>query len=330
MAKAHPRRYPVVDGPMGAHGATAPSLRAPWRVAAGGDGIVERSLGAAHRSGLRRALSLLPPVQAWLDEVDQLASENRDHRRRQMATPTDQAAVVGLMSCLTPRRAVGVRKLRMGGEGDGGYVMLDDFAGIGGALSFGIGPDCSWDAAVAERGIPVHQYDHTVEGPPTPHPGFRFFRTAIGAQPGEGCESLDSATARLAAPGAGRLLLKADIEGAEWEMFDAATEAELARFSQIVVEFHHLHRVLDTAWRARAERVLRKLRTRFEVVHVHGNNAGPHALIGQVPVPDIFEVSYVNSAIYRCEDTDEIFPTPLDRPSVPGRAELFLGSMRFR
>lgn len=291
---------------------------------------MERSQGAARRSSLRRALSLVPPVQAWLDEVDQLASESRTHRRRQMATPADQAAVVGLMSCLTPRRAVGVRKLRVGGEGDGGYVMLDDFAGIGGALSFGIGPDCSWDADVADRGIPVHQYDHTVDGPPTPHRGFRFFRTAIGAQPGEGCESLGGATAKLAAPDSDRLLLKVDIEGAEWEMFDAATVAELARFAQIVVEFHHLHRVLDPAWRARAERVLRKLRARFEVVHVHGNNAGPHALIGQVPVPDIIEVSYARSATYRCEDTDEIFPTPLDRPNVPGRADLFLGSMRFR
>src|SRR5476651_2191886 len=74
--------------------------------------------------------------------------------------------LVKLLRLLAPERAEGVAKIRVGGRHDGGYVMLDDFRGIEGAYSLGIGPDVGWDLALAERGVPVWQYDPTVSGPP--------------------------------------------------------------------------------------------------------------------------------------------------------------------
>src|SRR5262249_13325086 len=155
-----------------------------------------------------------------------------------------------------------------------GYVLIDDFSGVSAALSFGIASECSWDTAIAERDIVVYQYDHTVDGPPTANARFRFFKKEIAAAPSDRTESLGSVLAKLPSA-AGRVILKIDIEGAEWDTFDVATSEELARFSQIVGEFHNFENVADPAWRDKARRVLAKLRSAFDVVHVHGNNFGP-------------------------------------------------------
>ena len=178
------------------------------------------------------------------------------------------------MSYLTPRRAIGVEKIRVGDPGDGGYVMLDDFAGVTGALSFGIDTNCSWDTQIAERGIDVYQYDHTVDGPPTAHARFHFTQKMIVAVNSEQGESLTSVLEKLPALPTERLILKIDIEGAEWDVFVAASEVELGRFSQIICEFHDFDKLLDWSWRDRAQRFLAKLRAQFDVVHVHANNYG--------------------------------------------------------
>jgi hypothetical protein len=127
-----------------------------------------------------------------------------------------------------------------------------------------------------------------------------------------------------------RLILKIDIEGSEWDVFDAASEAELGRFSQIIGEFHDFDKVLDRRWCERAQRVLAKLRAQFDVVHVHGNNYGTYEVIANVPIPSVFELSFANRSMYRSVETDEVFPTALDQPNHPDRTDIFLGMMRFR
>src|SRR5262249_15949851 len=71
----------------------------------------------------------------------------------------DIAQVKNGLALLEPCSVEGIKKIRMGAEHDCGFVMLNDFAGISKALSLGIGWDVSWDLAVAERGIPVFQFD---------------------------------------------------------------------------------------------------------------------------------------------------------------------------
>ena len=93
-----------------------------------------------------------------------------------------QGKLLDFLSQFTPRGAVGRAKIRVGNQtGDGGYVMLDDFEGIVGALSAGIGRDVSWDQDIAGRGIDVYQFDGTITEPPATHERFRFFRRMIAS-----------------------------------------------------------------------------------------------------------------------------------------------------
>jgi hypothetical protein len=299
---------------------------------------------APTRSLVRRLLCLLPPLRDWFEEIDRLASDARQWRtmktglqtakiiaaaRHIVGTDVEQAAIIDLLSYLMPRRSVKFRKIRLGCNGDGGYVLLDDFTDVSAALSFGIAHECSWDTAIAQHGIDVYQYDHTVDGPPTANARFRFFKKEIAAVSSDQTESLGSALAKLPST-ADRVILKMDVEGAEWDIFDAATSEQLAHFAQIVGEFHDFANAADAAWRRKARRVLAKLRSVFDVVHVHGNNLGSFNIVANVPIPSLFELTLVNRAIYECDETDEIFPTALDRPNWDGRPDIFLGSMRYR
>lgn len=285
-------------------------------------------------STTRKLLCLLPPLRDWFAEIDRLAGDARrwrvEHARSIGGSAVEQAAILDLMSCLTPRQAVGFDKVRLGRNGDGGYVLLDDFAGVSAALSFGIETDCSWDTDIANRGIEVHQDHHSVAGPPTPNPRFRFYKKKIAAVASEQSETIGSALEKLPASEAGRVVLKIDIEGSEWEAFDVTSVEQLAQFSQIVGEFHGFSNALDATWRNTAHRVMTKLRSVFDVIHVHANNHSPFHIVANIAIPDTIELSFANRAIYTCQETSEVFPGSIDQPNEAGTLDIFLGNMRFR
>jgi len=286
------------------------------------------------RAMSRRLLCLLPPLRDWFEEIDRAAGDARrwrvEHARSIAGSAGEQAAILDLLSCLTPRRVVGVDKVRLGREGDGGYVLLDDFVGVSAALSFGIETDCSWDLDIAQRGIDVYQYDHSVAGPPAANARFRFYKKKITGLASEQSETIGSALAKLPVSDARGVILKIDIEGSEWEALDAASVEELARFSQIVGEFHGFSNALDATWRETAQRVMTKLRSVFEVVHVHANNHAPFHIVANIAIAESIELTFVNRAMYTCVETNEVFPTPIDQPNEAGYPDIFLGSLRFK
>ncbi|HKM62106.1 MAG TPA: tetratricopeptide repeat protein [Acidisphaera sp.] len=240
-----------------------------------------------------------------------------------------QDAVLRLLSLFSPREVVGYGKIRVGNEaGDGGYVMVADFADVVAALSAGVGTDVSWDLEISGHGIEVHQFDHTVSGPPVANERFHFHRRRIAARTSEDSDTVKRMIERISTAH-GKILLKMDIEGGEWEVLDAAAVEDFARVAQAVVEFHGLSNVTNEAWRSRAMRTLGKLRSVFEVVHVHANNWSPVRLIANVPVPDMIEVTLVNRSMYEFRDSTQVFPTSLDRPNDKRRPDIFLGPMRF-
>jgi len=241
-----------------------------------------------------------------------------------------QTRIIKLFSTLSPLKPLGFRKVRVGGPGDGGYVMIDDFRSAPICYSLGIGGDVSWDLDMASRNATVFQYDHTIERVPATHPEFRFFRLGIGDNELDGrMTSLSAAVASNGHQAQRDMILKMDIEDSEWAALGTTPDACLAQFGQIVVEYHGLARASDEFWIAQAEKVLRKVRRTHLPVHVHGNNWGSYSLLHGVPVPDVLEVTYASRADYTFGESNDIFPTDLDEPCKAGVADLFLGSFKF-
>ena len=263
-----------------------------------------------------RLLLRIPPFSWILTKI--LSSERRilelewavQSLKAQLAYPRDPNALHALFAGLVPQRVIGHSKIRLGDPHDGGYVMLDDFASITHASSLGIADNVSWDLAMAERGIPVEQFDFSIARSPVAHPKFRFHRTRVS--------SLDDILVSRA-PGQ---VLKIDIEGSEWNFFADAPADALAVFTQIVGEFHDFHRFFDPAWRQPALRALRKLNETHQLIHWHANNTAGFFLADSVRVPVLFEFTFVLRAAYRFEATDETFPGPLDASNLPDRDDL--------
>ncbi|HEY7299492.1 MAG TPA: tetratricopeptide repeat protein [Xanthobacteraceae bacterium] len=239
-----------------------------------------------------------------------------------------QRAILAFARMLEPKKALGYEKVRVGRDRDGGYVLIEDFSQIDGAFSFGIKDDASWDLDIAQRNIRVHQFDHTVDRAPAEHALLEFHKLRIAEADAPDAACLDTLVDKLLA-NAQRALLKVDIEGDEWDMLGAASPRSLVRFTQIACEFHELGRLTNPVWYGRFFAVIEKLKEQFEIVHVHGNNYMPFMCMANVLLPATLEVTFANRRHYQFGETNEIFPTPLDRPNFPDAPDLHLGCFKF-
>jgi Methyltransferase FkbM domain len=238
--------------------------------------------------------------------------------------------VVVLTQLLTPKKAVGQSKVRLGRTGDGGYISLDTGTRIRYALSFGIEGDDSWDIDCANRGIQVYQYDYSIDQAPHQHTLTEFYKKKIGPKKTEDEESIASVLEAHSLTKDASVILKIDIEGSEWKVFDATPVEALKKFDQIVCEFHYFASIIDDEWYECARRVLEKLNTAFAVVHVHANNYGSFIFPAGVPFPRVLEVTFANREQYRIEESAETFPTELDSPNRSDWPDLYLGDFHFR
>jgi hypothetical protein len=237
-----------------------------------------------------------------------------------------------ILSLLTPSAVINASKVRIGGEHDGGYLMIDDLQDVRVCYSLGIGFDISWDADMAERGAAIFQYDHTVTGPPGQHRAFHFRPVRIAPTDGGNSGNMRTIQTLLEENGHAsetEMILKMDIEGAEWDVLDYASPLTLERFRQIVCEFHGFSGLSDNGWCERAERVLVKLLSTHAPVHVHGNNFGGFNTVEGLPIPDVLEVTFARRSSYSFESSSELFPTELDRPNSPKKPDIYLGSFSF-
>lgn len=237
--------------------------------------------------------------------------------------------ILQTLSLLEPKKAEEFSKMRVGRDNDGGYVMLDDFARISKALSLGIAEDDSWDLEMVSRGMRVHQYDHSIPCGPTQHEHLTFHRLMIRGKSVAGSTTLEEALQRLSSDPNEGIVLKMDIEGGEWGVFANIQSNSLRRFSQIVCEFHSLHLIDKPANHALFRRALSNLNTSHQCIHVHANNHAEICNIGDIPIPQVIEVTYANRMRYEFRATDELFPTPIDQPNNKEKPDIFLGSFKY-
>jgi len=243
---------------------------------------------------------------------------------------SDYRRVAEVTGMLRTWAVEGIDLVRIGGDLDGGYVMLDTLRppAVTAGYGFGVGHDVSWDVAVAGRGIDLALYDHTVRGLPEPVPRARFVRQGIrGVEAVPGCRTLAEVIADNGHVGRTDLVLKMDIEGAEWPVLAEVTGATLAQFAQIAIEFHGLSRVLAPDGHAEIVAGLAKLAATHVPVHVHGNSYHLPVWIGDLVLPEVLEVTWVRRRDHegRFVPRTEPFPTDLDRPNLPDRPDIFLG-----
>ena len=218
---------------------------------------------------------------------------------------------------------------RVGRDNDGGYVMLNDFEGKRIAYSFGIADDVSWDLDMANRGLDVYMYDHTISQLPQAHPKFHYFQIGLGNE-NEKDDPHKKTLAQLMKENGHMdeygMILKIDIEGAEWDALRTVDEEILQHFSQIVFEFHD---VIVPENENNIQEALQKLNQTHQLVHVHANNYGSYLLLGGTMLPELIEATYVlrtDHEFCSIEAQECILPSKHDEINCTYLTDIFLGA----
>jgi hypothetical protein len=185
---------------------------------------------------------------------------------------------------------------RFGEPNDGGYVQCANLLGaVESAYSYGISGYDQWGCDISmTRSVPVHQYDcFDLERPLCPGGRTVFHEECIGGETAtiEG-RLFDTLERQIHANGdrGKRLVVKMDVEGAEWESLLRAPDDVLRSIDQLSIELHGTdqpQRFLD---------VVLKLKRLFYVANLHFNNYACAEAAGPFPA-GVYEVLLVNKAI---------------------------------
>ena len=235
-----------------------------------------------------------------------------------------------LKSVLKIRRVENIPFVRIGKVGDGGYIMIDNFSQRGGvAYSFGISNEISWDADMAKRGYDIFMYDMTIDKLPHENEKFHFFKEGIGGVKDESklLDTLENFIARNGHENNSNMILKMDVEGAEWNFLETVSSETLSKFDQIVFEFHGLIAPKTAEEMERTINLIEKINATHTLVHIHGNNAGNYIHVDNVGnISDLFELTYLRTENYKFRDDKEIFlPRRLDTPNIKDLPDIPLG-----
>jgi hypothetical protein len=217
---------------------------------------------------------------------------------------------------------------RFGSAHDGGYLVCDNLGlGVQSAYSYGVGPNDDFGCNVSRRyQVPVHQYDCFDPARPSCEGGKTVFHDeCVGPRAerieGRFFDTLENQIARNGDWGK-RLLVKMDVEGAEWDSLFSTPPAVLDPIDQLVIEMHGVD-----AWRF--VEVVRRLERHFHLVNVHFNNWTCTPEAAPLPAP-VFEALWVHK---RLGVRDEWAPTPapmsrLNAPNNPRMPDCQLGQRR--
>ncbi len=234
--------------------------------------------------------------------------------------------VFEVLSLLTPYD-INRDKLVIGGDGDGSYVMADlqmfDKGRAFDLISFRISTDVRFEKEMAARGHRCFMFDHTIDRLPEQHSNFYWKRTGIcpDGKCSDDCLSLTEHLQHISEL-TDRLILKIDVEGAEWEVFADVRDDTLSHFDQILLEIHWLHKLVDPGYANVVHKALDKLMKTFTIFHVHGNNCAELQIINGFIVADVLEISLVKTSLVERSRSRTVYPTALNKPNAPNAHEL--------
>jgi hypothetical protein len=255
------------------------------------------------------------------------------HNRKQIRTTSEQLATTrnprqALLEELQPVTLTNCTLRRFGGPNDGGYLMCENLInGAESAYSYGIAGEDNWGCDLSKRfSVPVHQYDCFDTRQPVCEGGrFVFHAECIGAETAT-IESrpFDTLTNQISKNGdAGkRLIVKMDVEGAEWDSLLATPDSVLNRIAQLPMELHGTDG-------PRFLKVVRKLKRTFHLVHIHFNNMACTPSVEPFPAA-AFQVLFVNKRIGMQDASAQrpTLPNPADAPDNPAIPDCQLSDVR--
>ena len=206
---------------------------------------------------------------------------------------------------IAPKKVVGKKIILNGQKTDGAYVTLDDFEDIKIAYSIGIENNIIFDKSLAERGIDVYMYDHTISKIPSNNSKFHWEQIGITGKTktNDRLKTIEELIEKNGHTLEKNMILKIDCEGCEWDSLNDLPEKILYQFKYIIIELHFESRNVELYYN-----VLNKLHKSHQVFFLRCNGRDNIVKFGNNRFCKFPEISYVIRENNSFEEDDSIYP----------------------
>lgn len=213
----------------------------------------------------------------------------------------------------------GHEMIRIGPDGDGGYLLPDDLSGVSACFSPGVGEEYRFEADCINRGMKVLMADASVQKPIQLSGDYQFRQKYIGAYSHDDFITLDQWVSEEMTDDSGELLLQMDIEGAEYEVVLGTSQQCLKRFRIMVIEFHRLEQWWNRPYFEIISKAFGKILDSHACVHSHPNVRGGLVTRYGVTMPRHVELTFMRRDRLQANGYVEKLPRSLDSVEFEGK-----------
>ena len=236
---------------------------------------------------------------------------------------TDHNELENFISTLKPFNS-GIELIRLGPEGDGGYLIPNDLQDIRYAFSPGVSNESGFELDLANLGINIFLADYSVDETKQKHNNFNFTKKFISSISNNNCLTLDEWVKTKIPNYKNDLILQMDIEGEEFEVITSSSSKILSQFRIIIIEFHYLHELLNKPFYNLASKAFKKILQTHTVVHIHPNNHCGSIKFKNLEIPRVAEFTFLRNDRFKKKFPEKNFPHKLDRDNLTKRRTLTL------
>lgn len=221
-----------------------------------------------------------------------------------------------LLEELQPVALANCELKRFGEPNDGGYLLCANLLkDVQSAYSYGISGYDGWGCDISRQlNVKVHEYDcFNLQQPMCAGGALMFHPECVAGQrlTDEEGRVFDTPEAQIARNDDARrhLVVKMDVEGAEWDTFMKTSDAVFDQIDQLAVEFHGTNG-------ANFHEVIQKLKRNFYIANLHFNNYS--CARSNWPFPAwAYEVLFVSKRVGIPDRGTPAQYSPLNAPNKP-------------
>jgi|TARA_B110000027_G_scaffold106774_1_gene113484 hypothetical protein len=234
----------------------------------------------------------------------------------------DEKKILEVIDILKPYH-LGHELIRVGGSGDGGYLIPNLLNQIDFCFSPGVGKISEFELELKSNGIKSFLADYSVEGPAADNL-FNFKKKYIKSFNSDISITINDWIETSVENKESNFLMQMDIEGSEYEVINSISEKNLKRIKILIIEFHHLEFLTNEVFLETFKSVIKKLGNYFEVNHIHPNNCCGTSEINNVIFPNVMEVTFLNKEFVKVKEKVNKLPHKLDVKNVERKKDIIL------
>lgn len=204
--------------------------------------------------------------------------------------------------------------IRIGPNGDGGYLVPNDLKNIQACFSPGVDKISEFELGCLNHGMQIFLADKSVDkvNLDISPDKYDFIKKYVGCTNNDDFITMDEWVNSKLPHSNSDLLLQMDIEGGEYNTLISTSDRLMKRFRIIVIEFHELDKLWNKEFFQFAETAFNKILQTHSCVHIHPNNCSPIHYRKEIAIPKVAEFTFLRNDSASFDKFQNHFPHKLD------------------